>query len=278
VALDLPNGPGDNPPSWARTPRGVPEDLAGRDARADPSIPIARRRATFPNRVTVPAAALLCTSALCLAQSNSGYQVIVSQDNPADTLSAPEVSDIFLKKTVRWPAGAAIEPVDLSGEPEVREAFSQQIHQRTTANVKSFWNREVFSGHAVPPLELAGSHEVAQFVASHTGAIGYVAGGSTPEGVKVVGIVIPPRVTRRVDPQYPASAASARLTGDVVLSVEVDENGQISRTGVVKELPMGLTREAQRAVEKWGFEPATLNGKPVRQAIEVLVHFAPPRK
>jgi TonB family protein len=229
-------------------------------------------------RATLSGAALLCASALCLAEGTATYQVIVNQDNPAGTLSAPELSEIFLKKTVRWPSGAAIEPVDLSGDPEVREAFSRQIHLRTTANVKSFWNQEVFSGRGVPPPELGTSRDVVQYVAAHSGAIGYVAAAATLEGVKAVGVLIPPRVVRRVEPVYPASAIAARASGDVVLSVEVDKDGAVSRVAVVKDLPFGLSREAARAVERWRFDPATVNGKPVAQSIEVTVHFAAPRE
>jgi len=232
----------------------------------------------FLCRATVSSAVLLCVSSLCLGQGTTEFLVIVSPDNPAVTISAPELSDIFLKRKLRWSNGAAIQPVDLSGEPKVREAFSGQIHQRTTSNIKSFWNQQVFSGRGVSPTELGSSLDVVQYVAAHPGAVGYVAPGVALDGVKVIGVLMPPRVIHRVEPEYPAAALSAHAGGDVVLSVQVEKDGSVSRVTVVKDLPFGLSREAVRAVGKWRFDPATVNGKPVAQAVEVTVHFSAQRE
>jgi len=84
-------------------------------------------------------------------------------------------------------------------------------------------------------------------------------------------------VYRRVEPEYPAGAISARVSGDVVLSVEVDKEGRVFRVSVVKGLPLGLGREAARAVEKWRVDPATVNRKSVAETIEITVHFAAPK-
>jgi len=228
-------------------------------------------------RCVTTALALLLTSSVCAAQGAAGYQVIVHLDNPEGTVSGPALSDIFLKKTVRWPSGAAIEPVNLSGEPEVSEAFARDVHHRSAANVRNYWNQQVFSGSAVQPLELASSSEVVRYVASHPGAVGYVAAGTPLDGVKALSLLLPPRVIQQVEPEYPAIARSARLSGDVVLSVAVDKSGKVSHVNVLKDLPMGLTRAAVQAVQRWRFEPASLGGKPIEQEIEVSVHFAPPQ-
>lgn len=57
----------------------------------------------------------------------------------------------------------------------------------------------------------------------------------------------------------------------------VDKEGRVSWVSVVKDLPLGLGREAVRAVERWRFDPATVNGKPVAETIEITVHFAAPK-
>ena len=203
------------------------------------------------------------------------YRVIVHPDNPASALSNPQLSDIFLKKQKTWENGTAIEPVDLSGEPEIREAFSKEVHGRSTVNVRSFWNQEVFSGRAVPPLELPSSSAVAQYVASHPGAIGYISPAAAVEGVKILGGITPPKLISRIEPNYTAMARAARASGDVVLSVEVDETGRVGRVKPLKELGYGLTNEAIAAVKKWRFQPATRDGKPVAQEMVITVRFTP---
>lgn len=108
------------------------------------------------------------------AQEDAKFRVIVHPENPITTLSKSEVSRMFLKKTTRWDQAGDVDPVDLDGKSAVREAFSDEIHGRSIASVKNYWQRQIFSGRAIPPPELGGEKEVVGFVTSRRGAIGYV--------------------------------------------------------------------------------------------------------
>lgn len=224
--------------------------------------------------------ALACVMALLgvsssPAQNPLAFRVIVHADNALGVMLSSEVSSIFLKRKAQWENGVPIEPVDLSGEPEVREAFSGAIHGRSTANIRSFWNQEVFSGRAVPPLELATSRDVLEYVRSHPGAIGYVSSQASLVGVRAVSVVVPPRAVRRTEPSYTTGARNAQATGDVVLSIDVDSTGNVSHITVIKEMGYGLVREAVAAVNKWKFQPATRDGMPIAATVEVTIHFSP---
>jgi hypothetical protein len=53
-----------------------------------------------------------------------------------------------------------------------------------------YWQRLVATDHVFPPPTKSSDADVLGFVASHEGAIGYVAAGTTiPEGVKVLVVV-----------------------------------------------------------------------------------------
>jgi TonB family protein len=218
---------------------------------------------------------LLLLTAGSPAQAQPAFRVIVHPDNPVSALSNAQISDIFLKKLKLWENGTTIEPVDLSGEPGVREAFSKDVHGRSTDNVRSFWNQEVFSGRAVPPLELPSSSAVVEYVASHPSAIGYISGQTGTEGVKILGGIVPPKLISRVEPNYTGPARTAHVSGDVVLTVEVDVTGSVGRIRTIKELGFGLTNEAIAAVKRWKFQPAMRDGKPVTQEVMVTIRFAP---
>lgn len=117
------------------------------------------------------------------------FQVVVHESNPVRSLSAHQLSKLFLKKVTRWNDGREIEPVDLDDESRVREAFSDSVHGKDVASVKSYWQKMIFSGRATPPPELSGDAEILAYVRSHPGAIGYVrSGASTGSGVAVVAI------------------------------------------------------------------------------------------
>lgn len=210
------------------------------------------------------------------AAGSTSYVVIVNPANSASTGISGWISDVFRKKKVRWENGTGIEPVDLSGEPDVREAFSTEIHGKTTANIRSYWNQEVFSGRSTPPLELESSSAVVGYVRTHAGAIGYVSPRAAVDGVKVLSVVVAPRVVQRVEPLYPAAAMTHRISGDVVLDVEVLETGSVGNVRPVKELGMGLTGEAVKAVRKWKFAPGKRDGEPTAQNIQITVSFVLP--
>jgi ABC-type phosphate transport system substrate-binding protein len=143
-----------------------------------------------PARVT---AALLALLALLVpvaarrAAASEFYVVIVNQANPLSSLPAAEVSRIFLKRSDRWPDGELILPIDLREGSPVRESFSKEVHDRSTAAIRAFWQQVIFSGRGLPPPEKETSADIVEYVRSHRGGIGYVS-VRTPlgAGVKVL--------------------------------------------------------------------------------------------
>lgn len=118
------------------------------------------------------------------------FQVIVNASNPVSSLSVQELSMLFIKKTSRWPDGVEAAPVDLREQSEVRESFSRLVHGKSTAAIKAYWQKMIFSGREVPPPERVTSAEVVGFVRANRGAIGYVAADTAlGSGVKVVRVV-----------------------------------------------------------------------------------------
>jgi ABC-type phosphate transport system substrate-binding protein len=121
------------------------------------------------------------------AGGTGGFVVVVNAANPTSSLSAEEVSRMFLKKTPHWANGERVVAIDLSDTSPVRESFSQQIHGRPASAVKAYWQKMIFSGRDVPPVEKTSGEEALAFVRGNAGAIAYVAAG-TPlgSGVKIL--------------------------------------------------------------------------------------------
>ena len=127
-------------------------------------------------------------SALAGGSAPPPYVVIVNPGNPLGAASRKFVSDAFLKKTTRWPSGDVIRPVDLPPDSAVREKFSDEIHQRSVAAVRSYWQQMIFAGRDVPPPELGSEDEVIKYVLKNGGAIGYVSGAASLNGAKVLDV------------------------------------------------------------------------------------------
>jgi ABC-type phosphate transport system substrate-binding protein len=145
-------------------------------------------RAVRRTLTLVALAGLTLSGGDATAQQALGFRVVVHADSPVDTLLADELSKMFLKRSTRWSDDTPVRPVDQPGHAPVREAFSRAVHERAAKAIVAHWQQQIFSGRAVPPLELAGDELVVSYVAVNPGAIGYVSPGASVRGVKIVEI------------------------------------------------------------------------------------------
>ena len=85
--------------------------------------------------------------------------------------------------------------------------------------------------------------------------------------------ITPPRVLYKIDPEYTEEARAAKVAGTVLLSVTVGADGLAHDINVVRELDGGLDVKAVEAVEKWHFQPGTMNGEPVAVRAQIEINF-----
>ena len=121
-----------------------------------------------------------------VAMAADGYKIVVNTSNPESSLSKTEVSRLFLKKATAWADGVKALPVDLARTSSTRRAFSQGVHGKSPNAVAAYWQTQVFSGRALPPLVKNSNAEVLAYVKAQRGAIGYVSAGASAAGVKVL--------------------------------------------------------------------------------------------
>ena len=93
--------------------------------------------------------------------------------------------------------------------------------------------------------------------------------------------VTPPRIVKRVDPVYTPDAMRARAEGVVRLEAIIEPDGLVSTIKVLESAHPTLEAPAMDAVKQWVYDPARVDGKPVRLVARVTVSFtlrgAPPR-
>ncbi len=93
-----------------------------------------------------------------------------------------------------------------------------------------------------------------------------------PKPLMMGGDVLKGMVMRRVEPQYPTLARLARVSGQVVLQVHIDEEGNVDSVDVVSGNQL-LIDAAVMAVRQWKYSPTLLNGEPVPVVGTITVVF-----
>ncbi|MEO1365688.1 MAG: substrate-binding domain-containing protein [Acidobacteriota bacterium] len=117
----------------------------------------------------------------------ASFKIVTHADVAEDSLPAKQLSKIFLKKIKRWEDDSSITVFDLEAESEVRDAFSRSVHRKSISAIKSYWQRMIFSGRDVAPVELDSEAKMLEQIAATAGSVGYVsATAELPDGVKVL--------------------------------------------------------------------------------------------
>lgn len=137
---------------------------------------------------------LICfASVLALAGSSTGdegvgFKVIVNPDNPVETVDRDFLRDAYLKKLADWGDGEAVHPVDLASKFPARDRFTEHVIRKTPAQLRTYWNQQIFSGKGVPPPEADSVADVVEYVLAHKGGVGYLPIDADPGRAKLIGI------------------------------------------------------------------------------------------
>jgi hypothetical protein len=140
------------------------------------------RRRTF-----LVSAAALAFARVVRADAQT-YKVIVHPDNALDAIDRGFLRDGYLKKVIEWPRGVAMRPVDLASKFPEHQRFLSEVLRKTAAQLKNYWNQQIFSGKSVPPPEVESVAAAIEYVIANRGAIGYIPASADPRGAKVIAL------------------------------------------------------------------------------------------
>lgn len=83
----------------------------------------------------------------------------------------------------------------------------------------------------------------------------------------------PPRAIHTVDPKYSADALRVAKNKVILVTVTVPPDGIPTNITIAKGVRSDVDKAVVDAVQKWRFEPAMREGKPVEATITVGVDF-----
>ncbi len=95
----------------------------------------------------------------------------------------------------------------------------------------------------------------------------------TPAPAPARAPLTPPSLTHFEHAEYPAEAARAGIESNVVLVLEIDETGKVTKAEASPRVGNGFDEAAEAAARKFVFEPAKRGARPVASRIKYLYKF-----
>lgn len=137
---------------------------------------------------------LFFTLILCLlgigteVRANDHYEIVVHPGVSEKALSANSLRSIFSMHLKTWPNGTKIRVFVLSDDDQLHQIVSKEKLNVFPYQLRSTWDRLVFSGTGQAPIRVNSSEEMLDKVANTPGAIGYLWRANINENVNVLEI------------------------------------------------------------------------------------------
>jgi len=118
------------------------------------------------------------------------FVVIAHPSVQGASIHRADLAGVFLRKVQRWGDRTLAVPVDQSATSAVRHAFSEAVLGMPVSTALQYWQKAMFATPPQrPPAVKSSDAEVIAFVASTSGAVGYVSPrASLPPGVKALSL------------------------------------------------------------------------------------------
>jgi protein TonB len=184
---------------------------------------------------------------------------------PATKGQLPKLS---MKEQIVPPKAPPLEQPKIQIEPTIQVDPNIKMANNTMPNV------------GMPNSPVVGTGSMGQGSGSGLGngngsGLGNGSGKGTGGGVYRPGTggVSAPIPISTPEPEFSEEARKAKVAGNVVVYLVVDEHGNARNVRVVRGIGMGLDEKAVEAVKQYKFKPAMRNGVPVAVEMNVEVNF-----
>jgi ABC-type phosphate transport system substrate-binding protein len=123
-----------------------------------------------------------------IAQATEPYEIVTNPGVNETTLSKSSLRAIFGMRLHTWPDGTAVRVFVMPDDAPLHAAFSKEKLNVFPYQLRSAWDRLVFSGTGQAPGIVTSPEEMLAKIASTPGAIGYLNKSMTDGRVNVLQI------------------------------------------------------------------------------------------
>lgn len=126
-----------------------------------------------------------CPLLLLTLSASADVVVIVNRQNPIEQLSREQVADIFLGRSAVFPNGIKAMAIEQAESQPDYVAFHALVTGKNTIQLRAYWSKMVFSGQALPPIEVS-PDKTLPLVRRSSNSIAYADRARVDDTVKVV--------------------------------------------------------------------------------------------
>ena len=152
--------------------------------RADPRCALKRSIVRHIQRNAL--ASIAITLSFAVSAVKADVVAVVSAKSPITSLSKNQLIEIFLGKRTRFPDGSSAIPIDQAEGATARDEFYAKVANMSSAQMKAFWSRIIFTGRGQSPKSVSNSDEVKKLLLENPSAIGYVEPSALDSSIRVV--------------------------------------------------------------------------------------------
>lgn len=110
-----------------------------------------------------------------IAETDNFY-VVVNKTSYTSDLSTQELRSLFTLKRRVWSDGTSVQLVTLKIQNDSHHDFIKTVLKLFPYQVTRLWERQVFSGSALSPLQVDTYADLITEVGNHPGTLGYIRG------------------------------------------------------------------------------------------------------
>ncbi|MCK6411804.1 MAG: hypothetical protein L6Q55_05180 [Azonexus sp.] len=111
---------------------------------------------------------------LALSAAHAEMVVAVRADSEIGPLNKTELTHIFLGRYRQLASGQQAEPLDLPVASPEHAAFYEALLNKTSAEIRAYWARLVFTGRVAPPRTVDNSERLQEQLLANPRALGYL--------------------------------------------------------------------------------------------------------
>ena len=113
--------------------------------------------------------------------------LIVNESVAIDSIKKKDAKKVFLGKSKKFSDGSKVVIV-IQKKGDTHKEFVKAVVGKSSSQYKTYWKKLVFTGKGKQPKTVKSDADVLAYVARTKGAMGYIAGGSSTDGAKVVAL------------------------------------------------------------------------------------------